>query len=277
VTSTGAQQAEVISEADQIREHRWAPDGKSLAYVVRPNFDLVTIGVDGTGRKVIATGAQQIDWSADGTKLAYTSLGNIYVVNADGTGQKQLTTAVGAQHPRWSPDGTRIAFDRGVIYVVGSDGTNETTLNTSMGSASSPAWAPDGAKIAAVKDGTGIYWSDADGSNLNGPFGLRPRRDELEWSPDGSVFVFTNQPSVISDTGISSIKSDGTDEKVLVPAMGSVPRFGPAWSPKGTRISYTRSPPTVGGATVWTMDAAGQGGAQLVKGFEARWNPTCNE
>jgi TolB protein len=273
VTSTGAQQVDVITEADQIREHRWHPNGKSLAYVVSPNFDLVTIGVDGTGRKVLATGAQQIDWSADGAKLAYTHLGNIYVVNADGTGQKQLTTTVGSQHPRWSPDGTKIAFDRTEIYVVGSDGSNETKLND--GNRSSPAWSPDGTKIAAVDDGDGLYVSNADGSGLVGPFGLRPRRDEIEWSPDGSVIVFTNQPSVISDTGISSIKADGTDEKVLVPAMGSVPRFGPAWSPKGTRISFTRSAPN--GASVWTMDPAGQNPAQLVKGSSARWNPTCNE
>ena len=52
-------------------------------------------------------------WSPDGSKLAFTSeAGDVVVIGADGSGSRVLA-AIGG-NPRWSPDGRRIAFYRTV-------------------------------------------------------------------------------------------------------------------------------------------------------------------
>ena len=108
-------------------EPTWSPDGNSIAFVLVPASGgpsrIATIGVDGTGFKVITSGAdsdQTPDWSPDGSKLVfvrwhgkstYTRAPTLWVVPPDGgTPTRLMKTAATDIAPAWSPDGLKIVF-----------------------------------------------------------------------------------------------------------------------------------------------------------------------
>src|SRR5438034_177229 len=103
-------------------------------------------------------------------------------MNSDGTGTVQLTTGPGNRTlPQLSPDGTRIAFTRQVstptphcgLYTVNPDGSGETTIRE------------------------------------------LPRQQcvwQVDWSPDGKTFVFTE---------VDNTQSPGTWHLYVVNSDGS--------------------------------------------------------
>jgi Tol biopolymer transport system component len=90
-----------------------------------------------------------------GKKIVYVAgfVSTLEQINADGTGHKVLLTGAGLGHPTFSPDGKRIAFNRQVnydqeIYVKNLvDGTVKR-LTSSTDADTWPTWSPDGGKIA---------------------------------------------------------------------------------------------------------------------------------
>src|SRR3954452_20058848 len=70
------------------------------------------------------------------------------------------------------------------------------------------------------------------------------------------------------------IDLDGGDIRRLTEG-GGWDRF-PAWSPDGTQIAFTSSPPTGDGPRserVWVMDAEGSEPVPIAKGMGAKWSP----
>jgi tricorn protease len=102
-----------------------SPDGKSVAYT-RDGNELRTVGLDGTGDRLLARGVfgrapfgggRSVAWSPDSRWLAYLSTGSrgfthAYVVAASGGDSRQVSFLASSQSSglSWSPDGTWLLF-----------------------------------------------------------------------------------------------------------------------------------------------------------------------
>ena len=155
------------------------------------------IPLDGRGGGVVAYCYQPLSGPA---------VHEIYALNADGTGNVRISNAqVGLNHHDWSPNAQRLAAvgypnqTTWSIYVFDSDGGNLTRLtSTNDVWDSDPSWSPDGAMIAFTRiypaqgDRNEVWLMDAGGTNKrwNGVEG-----DGARWSPDGSHFVYSANPS----------------------------------------------------------------------------------
>jgi TolB protein len=131
----------------------WSPGGRQIALTLES--DLVVVGSNGSGRRVVTRSARNPSWSPDGRWIVFDSdRGDeddqeIFVVPAGGGPAKQLTDNEDEdQWPDWSPDGRLIAFSRGdldelesSVYVMRADGTQITRVPLSAPSAM-PSWQP---------------------------------------------------------------------------------------------------------------------------------------
>lgn len=144
---TGGQVQRIpLSEAVEVRDLMWSPDGKQLVvwnsqsdsgtqvYIL--NVDDATLFplIDGTPNHF-----RYPVWSPDGNKIAFMVAkaednysGEIYVINADGTGVVDISASLqGSENtPVWSPDSRSIAFfsiqhQKGTfLYIARDDGTD---------------------------------------------------------------------------------------------------------------------------------------------------------
>jgi hypothetical protein len=99
---------------------------------------------------------------------------SIYRIGLDGSDRRLL--ASGASAPAWSPDGTKIAYrsNCGGIRLITPDGKDMTPGSShspckTLGFAGSPVWSPDGKKIAIIAARAftpGTYVMDVDGGHL---------------------------------------------------------------------------------------------------------------
>jgi Tol biopolymer transport system component len=191
------------------------------------------------------------------------------VVRPDGTGSRTLTRRLPGIHgPLWSPDGTRVAFARGKpgtlspdepLYVIGADGKHLR----SVGRGHSMHWSPDGRSLVFVD----VHGLNVSGSSRRSPAAGRivvvdvrsgrrrliARGDSPTWSPDGKRVAFQRyrywrvSPRSIKATALFTVRSDGSDVRVLRPAV-KVTVSGLTWSPDGRTIAAV-----CGG--LWLIDA----------------------
>jgi Tol biopolymer transport system component len=74
-----------------------------------------------------------------------------------------------------------------------------------------------------------------------------------------------------SGTGIYTINPDGSGVRFIA-AAGVNPRYGPAWSPDGKKLAFTRDEGT--GSTIVVVDADGGGEVTVThNGFSPAWSP----
>ena len=129
------------------RAPRWAPDGRSIAFVRRPgnpNYpgELWVMRADGTGERRLADRSGEFSWSPDSTRIVFVrdpshgcsrcgDSARPLVVVTVASGQSRVLTSTNSEGPpAWSPDGAKIAFlsdrdDSAELYVMNSDGTCE--------------------------------------------------------------------------------------------------------------------------------------------------------
>jgi Tol biopolymer transport system component len=210
-------------------------------YVVRP---------DGTGLQSLATGNREAKpvWSPDGSRVAFergdpsVNL-DIWAVNRDGTGLSNLTQGI-TQHdsnPVWSPDGSRISFasqrtaaPQYDLWVMNSDGSNPTMVDEK---AVSSTWSPDGTKIAYASYKVGskfqIYVANADGSNSTNISNSTYADSDPQWSPDGTLFIFSGIRPSIPQTYV--MNADGSNQQALAPSVQS--NAAPRWSRDSKRVA----------------------------------------
>jgi len=124
-------------------------------------------------------------------------------------------------------------------------------------------WSPFGSRVAFAADG--IWVMGADGSD---PYQLTNSGDRdaaLAWSPDGSKIAFSRYPGdcfvemTLCSSEVWVIDADGSNQRKLA-GSESLHAWGPAWSPDGTQIAFTRGDIDCWadcGRDVWVMKADG--------------------
>jgi Tol biopolymer transport system component len=88
---------------------------------------IYTIALDGSHRRLMATGGAAPAWSPDGRTIAYQTICGIHLVDlASGRDAKLSAPAQWCQSgpPAWSPDGTKLAFETsdGLVYEMDKRG-----------------------------------------------------------------------------------------------------------------------------------------------------------
>jgi Tol biopolymer transport system component len=188
---------------------------------------------------------------------------DIVSANPDGTGVVKLTNArrgVYEENPDWAPDGSKIVFQQDSdlscgacisgIYTMNRDGSQLTRLTPDDREiySADPAYSPDGTRIAFDRcigcggpDGNGgIFVMDADGTNVtqvtfdnsSTPF----EEHEVQWSPDGTHFVFQRNRESDGSTAIFTAALDGSDFLRLTP--WELDGEHADWSPDGSIIVF---------------------------------------
>jgi TolB protein len=209
-------------------------DGRIIVFSDK-DAAVTTINVDGTGRKVIATGHNEATGSPgrdlpiispDGTKVAYLQdhdpghTHDIYVANIDGTNPKMVQALTETDettiHPSFSPTGTEIVYEDIVapdtaqgIFTVKIDGTLRQKVGMLPAGASAdvqPSWSPDGQRVAfSEKLGElhGIFVEKLDGSGRQRVSGPAPADDtQPSWSQDSQKLVYEMKGGAIGISGV---------------------------------------------------------------------------
>ena len=153
----------------------WSPDGTQIAFLDHANKQIVLIGPDGRGKRVISIAngvdasrpirvADGLLWYRDGSGLLFFGIGGVWAINADGTGlrQVQFDARYAAVPLAYSPDGATLA---GVQQLVPNTVNSRILLgdplkldNAQEVSGTSGifafAWSPSGAQWFADVYGT---------------------------------------------------------------------------------------------------------------------------
>jgi len=227
--------------------------------------ELYSVSPSGTGRRLLARGADQPALSADRTRIAFAGAGlrrqGIWVMRADGRGQRRLTSRAGDGEPTWSPDGKRIAFrrDQGASFdlwvVPAAGGSARRLFGGRTTSELSPDWSPNGLQIAFQGNRGGVNQIWILTLRTRGVRRLTRGADSFQpdWSPDGKRIAYSTRGR------IAVVRANGTGTRLL--ATG-VPRsaYNPSWSRDGRQIAFER------GGQVLTMS-----GGRLRYATRAAW------
>lgn len=144
-----------------------------------------------------------------------------------------------ARHASWSPDGDRLVLVRGSeIALVDADGGGSVViLNDPIGSPHLPVWSPEGDEIAYVRqegDAQAIYLARVQdgGTSLVAVMPQFVEIGDLEWSPDGTSFLFCAEDRN-SEVGVYGILYGGTGLQLLV-----ADACDPTWAPDGAYFAF---------------------------------------
>lgn len=178
---------------------------------------------------------------------------SLAVVVREGTGSQIRLVDLGGEQPRgerwvegrspvWSPDGTGIAFVRGgQLWITRRQQKAALQLTDDMEGLRAPVFSPDGTRVA-------FYATDSGNQDI--------------W--------------VVPADG------DGDPERLTSGAMPEgYTRYGPAWSPDGSRIAYVSNAADYWADDVWIVDVGSGESRQLSTSIMARstpaWSPDGDE
>ena len=226
--SSGARHNIATFAPDTGADPVWSPDGRQIAMRVsvsdrtpmpsangpsesqapapphpQPEWSLVILNADGTGRHTISDDAGTVQWTPDSKQIVFSDSSGVWVINTDGTGRKPAGSVRSPTNGFvWSPDRTHVAFvQSGAVMVGAGDGTGVHKLvdgHLFM-------WSPDSHRLlvfAAIPGNdsqAAPFLINVDGSgraSLQGP-GQRPslavgqERICAAWSPDGTEVALT--------------------------------------------------------------------------------------
>ena len=223
------------------------------------------------------------DWSPDGTQLLFDVKGEpdqLYVMNADGSDARIVTECVlpecvGATHASWSRDGTRIAAAYAMgplgpegparlgLAIIDVDSGERTVIldhDAADGQDLYPRWSADDEQLVFWRERndetTAIFVIDVDGNNLTQLTEWDQVAGDPDWSPDGTLIVFTTHPLRVfggsERSDLYTMTPDGTDARQLTHLEGSR-ATQPRWTPDGEAIIYTRVGAGGGPRHIWAI------------------------
>ena len=169
-----------------------------------------------------------------------------------------------------SPDGSQVAFawdgengDNWDIYlkVIGSEKPLRLTKDPSGDY--SPVWSPDGRQLAFIRL-SGKRRAVLVIPALGGPertlytaedrFAI-PRREPLDWSPDGKLVALTESPPDSQENRIVLISPETRERRTLSSLDPAYLYSHPRFSPDGQLLAF-RSDPSFSNADIHTIDLA---------------------
>jgi TolB protein len=264
-------------------------------------FDIFSMNPDGGDVRRLTTNPEtdrQPDWSPHGTDIAYSidkpnSPVNFEVarMTAAGTRHLRLTeTPEGhaSSQPSWLPDGRGILFRRSTggrqstIWQMGPRGENPLLRFAPPQPPLYQSFSPDGRRVAYAgilssdDSDRGIFSLDADGGGLTTLYDVPGAYDSAPaWSPDGRQIAFE------SDADVAGANPEGDMELWVMQADGARPTQltrnaahdeGPAWSPDGRLLAFTRGPDEKHG-DIHVMAVAGSDARRLTSYANADESP----
>jgi Tol biopolymer transport system component len=232
----------------------YSADGKDIAFCSDRTGAYEIWVMDANGkqeRQVTQLGTYAVfpDFSPDGSRLAFSatpsgqSNTDLWLVPTSGGVPTQLTNSPDTleENPVWSPDGTLILF----VRIAGDfSGGQLWTKNVSTGQETqvtfdatfkdqTPDWSPDGARIAYAADDD-IWIMNADGTSQVNLTHTPNQEFGTAFSADGTQIAFTGTggPVPAGQRYVQTIRTDGSDRRVVAPTQG-LRQAAPAWQPLG--------------------------------------------
>jgi TolB protein len=123
-----------------------------------------------------------------------------------------------------------------------------------------------------------IFTINSDGTENKPLIAAAIGLNHLDWSPDGKYLVAVGYMDATFTTwSIHTFAADGTNLKRITSKTG-VADSEPAWSPDGTKITFTRvfwnSDGTMGRTELWVTNIDGSGQHYIgIEGFASKWSP----
>lgn len=180
---------------------------------------------------------------------------------------------------RWSRDGTRIAAAYAIgplgpqgparpgLAIIDVDSGSRTVIldqEAAEGQDLYPRWSADDEQLVfwrECNDGTtAIFVIDVDGNNLTQLTDWDQFAGDPDWSPDGTLIVFTTHPLRVfggsERSDLYTMRPDGTDVRQLTHLEGSR-ATQPRWTPDGEAIIYTRVAASGHPRHIWAIRSDG--------------------
>ncbi len=229
-------------------------------------------------------------WSLGGRYLAFSrqtnarerrrgaSVFEIYISTARGRIVRNISKGWGVfnNEPAWSPDGRWLAFTGGwrgsAVSVVGRKGGRPQLL---VSDAAAPDWSPDGTRLAFSSE-QGISTIRPDGTDRKL---IVSKAFDSDFSPDGTKLAFVRRTDEWG-TEIFVANADGTGQRRLTSSYEA--ESGPAWSPDGSLVAFTRWDRSAYTNLYWIVVVRGDSGEEyaVIRGphsaFDPAWRPAVN-
>lgn len=278
---------EMLVDQKLVSDARISPDGKYVAYCVRP------ISREGEHKR-----------------------GNIWLVDFEGEDATQFTSGPGLDsEPRWSPDGSQLAFvsDREKpgdprLYTMPVGGGEASKMQISDGkadgNASSPRWSPDGRFLAWLvkepetedekkrkeeRDDARVADQDLKYTRLfvldtlsDEAVRVTPERRQVvgfDWLPDNRRLVVALTDTPLEDeyflaSSIEVYSRVGEQEDSVLEVRGPVSDL--CCSPDGARIAYLGMSGNDGiDGSVFVVPIGGWQARNLTEGYEGTASSLC--
>jgi len=244
----------------------WSPDSTTV-YYVGPGGAIVSVPAKGgSPSTLVAAGASRPAIDPAGGKLAYVSAGKIEVLTLATKTTDETTPASAPTALRWVGETLYFGTSDGV-YSIGDTVVRRATIQSDQ-AVIVISISPDG-QSAVYQSPTSLFLLDVAGGGSTQVGGSGAAGTFQGWSPNGRRFVYGNliadlhgktvyrlpdgdvtwsAQNVIllgSDTGILSIRPDGTD---LTKVADGTFR-APAWAPDSSTFVYVR------GDALWAATA----------------------